>query len=85
MKITKTKRLLSILLTFMMVVSVFSILSITSASADDTPTSAYIVLKPTITTYSDALDSTKTFSATGSVESRSSDIVYISSPSIEQF
>ncbi len=84
MKITKAKRMLSILLTFMMIVSVFSILSVTSASADDTPTTAYIVIKPTITTMADALDGSKTFSVTTSVEDRSKDIVYLSSINTEQ-
>ena len=84
MKIGKTKRMLSLLLSVMMLLSMFSMLSVTSASADDTVTSAYIVMKSTITKYEDALDGTKTFSVTSSVESRSSDYVYMSSPSVEQ-
>lgn len=84
MKLRKTRRILSLLLTVMMMMSMFSMLSAVSASADDTPTAAYVVIKPTITTYSDALDSSKTFSVTSSVESRSSDIVYLSSPTVEQ-
>ena len=45
-----------------MLMSMFSMLSAVSASADDTPTSAYVVIKPTITTMEDALDGSKTFS-----------------------
>ena len=60
MKIGKTKRMLSLLLSVMMLLSMFSMLSVTSASADDTVTSAYIVMKSTITKYEDALDGTKT-------------------------
>ena len=84
MKLRKTKRILSLLLTIMMLMSMFSMLSAVSASADDTPTSAYVVIKPTITTMEDALDGSKTFSVTASVEDRSKDIVYLSSINTEQ-
>ena len=83
MKITKTKRMLSILLTFMMLISVFSILSVTSASAEDVPEQIYVIIKPNIT-YAEAWGE-KSFSVTASVESRSSDYVGISSPSFTKY